>query len=280
MSASTGVFMARSKPDWTQAKFERYCKEGRGQGSGKDYQPWIKIQDFPSKGRVSRTPGWKTNREHHLFSDNEKRLFYVFEWSDAIVDIREQFPLLDLDLAMSIAEEIGINYPKNPQSNTPHVLTTDFMLSVKQGKKIVQKARTFKLSKDLGSKSVAEKFELEKRYFAAKGIDWGIITEKEVPKQLAENVEWVHTAYKLEENADINLEELRNIANILKSRLQESDVSINRITTALDKDMNIESGISLYLFRHLIARKEIIMDMLVNKISSCPYSREIKEIIF
>nr|WP_298920916.1 TnsA endonuclease N-terminal domain-containing protein [uncultured Nostoc sp.] len=94
-----------------------------------------------------------------------------------MVDIREQFPLIDLDLAMSIAEEIGINYPKDPQSNTPRVLTTDFMLSVKQGKTIVQKARTFKLTKDLGSKSVAEKFELEKRYYAAKAIDWGIITE-------------------------------------------------------------------------------------------------------
>lgn len=129
--------MARSKQDWTQAKFEHYLKEGRGQGSGKGYQPWIKIQDFPSKGRVSRPPGWKTNREHHLLSDNEKRLFYVFEWSDTIVDIREQFPLIDLDLAMSIAEEIGINYPKDPQSNTPRVLTTDFMLSVKQGKTIV-----------------------------------------------------------------------------------------------------------------------------------------------
>ncbi|MFW9777160.1 TnsA endonuclease C-terminal domain-containing protein, partial [Brucella melitensis] len=72
----------------------------------------------------------------------------------------------------------------------------------------------------------------------------------------------------------------RNMANILKSRLQESDVSINRITTALDKNMNIESGTSIYLFRHLIAWKEIIMDMLANKISSCPYSKEIKEIIF
>ncbi|MEH2407397.1 TnsA endonuclease C-terminal domain-containing protein [Nostoc sp.] len=271
--------MARRNQDWTQAKFERYFKEGRGQGTGKDYQPWIKIQDFPSKGRVSRPPGWKTNREHHLFSDNEKRLFYVFEWSDAIVDIREQFPLLDLDLSMSIAEEMAINHPKDPQSNTPYPLTTDFMLSVRQGEKIVQKARTFKLTKDLGSKSVAEKFELEKRYYAAKGIDWGIITEKEVPKLLAENIEWVHTAYKLEENADINLEELRNIANILKSKLQEADSSINRITTGLDKDMNIEHGTCLYLFRHLIARKEIIMDMLLTKISSSPSSKEIKKII-
>jgi hypothetical protein len=271
--------MARRNQDWTQAKFERYFKEGRGQGSGKDYQPWKKIQDSPSKGRVSRPPGWKTNREHHLFSDDEKRLFYVFEWSDAIVDIREQFPLLDLDLSMSIAEEMAINHPKDPQSNSPYPFTTDFMLFVRQGEKIVQKARTFKLTKDLGSKSVAEKSELEKRYYAAKGIDWGIITEKEVPKLLAENIEWVHTAYRLEENADINLEELRNIANILKSRLQEADSSINRITTGLDKDMNIESGTCLYLFKHLIARKEIIMDMLQTKISSCPSSKKVKKII-
>ncbi len=272
--------MPRSKRDWTQAKFERYCKEGRGQGSGKNYQPWIKTQDFASNGRVSRPSGWKTNREHHLLSDNETRLFYVFEWSDAVVDIREQFPLLNLDLAMSIADEMGITYPTDSQSNTPYVLTTDFMLSVKQGKSIVQKARTFKLTKDLETKRVAEKFELEKRYFAAQGIDWGIITEKDIPKQLAENIEWVHTAYKLEENADINLEELRNIACVLKLKLQKSNESINIITTSLDKEMNIEPGTSLYLFKHLIARKEIMMDMLTTKISSCPSASEVQKIIF
>ena len=53
--------MGRRKQDWTKAKFERYLKEGRGQGSGKDYKPWITIQDFPSKGRVSRTPGWRSD---------------------------------------------------------------------------------------------------------------------------------------------------------------------------------------------------------------------------
>ncbi|MFN6561137.1 MAG: TnsA endonuclease N-terminal domain-containing protein [Nostoc sp. ChiSLP01] len=152
--------MARTKQEWTQAKFKRYMKEGRGQGSGKNYQPWIKIQDFPSKGRVSRPPGWKTNREHHLFSVREKRLFYLFERSDNIVDIREQFPLLDLDLAINTATEMGIEYPENVNNDTPHVLTTDFMLSVKQGNQIVEKAQTFKLVKDLKIKSVTEKFDL------------------------------------------------------------------------------------------------------------------------
>ena len=57
--------MARGNRGWTQAKFERYFEEGRGQGSGKDYKPWIKIQSFSAKGRSSRTPGWKTNGESY-----------------------------------------------------------------------------------------------------------------------------------------------------------------------------------------------------------------------
>ncbi|BAY46703.1 Tn7-like transposition protein A [Scytonema sp. HK-05] len=40
--------MARRKQDWTQAKFECYCKEDPGQGSGKDYQPWIKSVAVPA----------------------------------------------------------------------------------------------------------------------------------------------------------------------------------------------------------------------------------------
>lgn len=79
--------MVRSKRDWTEEKLDRYMKEGRGQGSGRDYKPWIKVSDFSSDGRVSRILGWKTNREHHFMSDGETRLFYLFEWSNRIVDI-------------------------------------------------------------------------------------------------------------------------------------------------------------------------------------------------
>ena len=38
-SLSGVIFMVRGRGEWTQAKFERYRKEGRGRGSGKDYKP-------------------------------------------------------------------------------------------------------------------------------------------------------------------------------------------------------------------------------------------------
>lgn len=273
--------MGRGRGEWTEAKFERYVKEGRGQGSGENYRPWITVQDFPSKGRSSRSPGWKTNRVHHFFSDHERRLFYLYEWSDAVTDIKEQFPLLDLDLTMKIADVMGMKYPIDPQSGTPYVFTTDFMLSVNQNGKKVEIARTVKPSAELSKKRVAEKLELERRYYATKGIDWGIVTEQEIPKILAGNIEWIHSAYRLEVNSEMDIAELHSLATNLKSRLQENNnTTINKITTTLDREINLESGMSLYVFRHLLAKKEIVMDMVETKISGCSSVKAIKRIVF
>lgn len=59
--------MAKRGRTWTNSKYERYLKEGRGTGEGKEYKPWLRIQDFPSNGRATRVLGNKTNRIHHLF---------------------------------------------------------------------------------------------------------------------------------------------------------------------------------------------------------------------
>ncbi len=271
--------MARSRYDWTQAKFERYIKEGRGKGRGKNYKPWITIQDFPSVGRASRSPGWKSERIHHLMSDWESRLFYLFEWSKEVQDIREQYPLLDLDLAMEIAKEMGIEYPVNKKSNVPYVLTTDFMLTVKQGKKPVQIARTFKMTKDLGKKRTIEKLELERRYWDKQDVDWAIVTEQEISKIFASNIEWIYPAYRWE------LPEMQNngncyyFSNILKERLRNKKFKISTIAATLDNDMDLEIGTSLSLFKHLVARKEIIIDMLQPKIADRRAIDIIKEVI-
>lgn len=271
--------MGRRKRDWTKAKFERYVKEGRGKGSGKTYKPWITIQDFPSKGRVSRSPGWKSDRIHHFMSDLELRFFYLLEWSNAVQDIREQYPLLDLDLAFCIADEMGIEYPKDQKSGVPYVLTTDFMLTVKQDQKKVQIARTIKLGKELEKKRVLEKLELEKYYWNRQNIDWAIVTEEEIPKIFTDNIKWVHPAYNWEIPEENNNENCYYLSNILKERLSTKKSKINTITKALDRDMGCESGTSLSLFKHLVSRKEIILDMEKAKISSNSSASIITEVV-
>ncbi len=212
-------------------------------------------------------------------SDWESRLFYIFEWSREVEDIREQYPLLDLDLAMEIAKEIGIEYPRNRKSNVPYVLTTDFMLTVKQGKKYIQIARTFKMTKDLRKQRTIEKLELERRYWKRHNIDWAIVTEQEISKIFASNIQWIHPAYNWKLPEDQNNENCYYFNNVLKEKLTIKKARISTITTALDKDMSLEIGTSLSLFKHLIARKEIIIDMFQSKIVDNLATDIIKEII-
>jgi len=56
----------------------------------------------------------------------ERNYFYLTEYSDVVVDIREQFPLLPLEETIVIAEELGLKHPTNPKTQEPIVMTTDF----------------------------------------------------------------------------------------------------------------------------------------------------------
>ena len=96
------------------SKVEKWIKEGRGSGIGADYKPWLNIQDVSSLGRSTRLRGIKTNRQHEFLSDLERNHFYITEYSDFVVDIREQFPLLKLEETIVIANELGIKHPTDP----------------------------------------------------------------------------------------------------------------------------------------------------------------------
>jgi hypothetical protein len=119
--------LARQRYGVDEDRIARFQKEGRGQGRGADYHPWLTIQDVPSQGRSHRLKGIKTGRVHHLLSDIERDIFYLFDWADAVTDIREQFPL-DRDITRRIADDLGVIHPRDVGSGTPLVMTTDFLV--------------------------------------------------------------------------------------------------------------------------------------------------------
>lgn len=71
--------MAKHRYELDEKKIARFKKEGRGTGRGKDYKPWLKIQDVSSLGRSTRVFCFKTGREHHCLSDLETGLFFLLD---------------------------------------------------------------------------------------------------------------------------------------------------------------------------------------------------------
>ena len=178
--------MGKQRPAWDYRHYIKYLKEGRGQGTGADYKPWIYIHDFPSRGVSARIPGRTTGRIHHLLSRHEEYYFYILDADPDVLDIREQFPLR-LTETMEIARRLNLKHPR--KGNFPFVMTTDFLITRTDG----LHARTIKCSDELENPRVIEKFSIEQAYWAAHGIDWKIVTEKQICRNRALNCQWLYS---------------------------------------------------------------------------------------
>lgn len=242
---------------------DRYLKEGRGQGFGIEYKPWLHIQDVPSLGRSTRLKGNKVPRQYEFLSDLERDYFYLLEFSDVVVDIREQYPLLPMEETLLISEELGIKHPIDPKTQEPIVMTTDFIVTT-NGKKNTNVARTIKYKNDLANERVLEKFEIERVYWERQGIDWGIVTESEISKTMATNIAFVHGYADLryiDGFQDIDQSELTEFSIYLIGRLLYEEFSLREIAQQLEKHYGLIAGSGIALFKHLVITKAIEIDL-------------------
>lgn len=253
--------MAKRRYGVDEDKIARFIKENRGQGSGAEYRPWLSVQDVSSLGRSSRIHSRKTGREHHLLSDMETAVFLLLDWSNTVTDIREQFPL-ERDVTRRIAIEMGVRHPVDTQSRTDIVMATDFLVDVQTENGTRMVARSVKPSSELDHDRTLEKQEIERRYWEGKGVDWGLITEQDLPPQRVKNLRWLHEMQSLEHMvAPYTGYWEDRCARFLACLPQDADITIKRFIHHLEGAQGFAAGESLTVLRHLAAIKRIMIDL-------------------
>ncbi|MBW4485316.1 MAG: TnsA endonuclease N-terminal domain-containing protein [Tildeniella torsiva UHER 1998/13D] len=194
-------------------------------------------------------------------SNLETGYFYILEWSQSIIDIREQYPLLPLEETQEIAEQCGFPHPTDPATKQPVVMTTDFLINLKRKDHEIEHARAIKPASELQSQRTLEKLEIERLYWKRREVDWGIVTEKEIPKTLIENLKWIHPFYKQGELAPLNQADITRINQFLRPKITERKLPLTDITNACDDRLGLEPGTSLSVVRHLIANRYWLINM-------------------
>lgn len=253
--------MAKTRTRTTKASIARRLREGRGSGHFADYKPWLTIHDVPSTGIVTRIPGWKSGRLHHYLSEHfELAHHYQMEWSKAVIDIREQFPLLPLEKTLFISEKLGIRHPIDPKTKHPIVMTTDMLLTVRKGEDIGFIAHSIKPINKLNRRTL-EKLQIEKHFFKDMGIEWSLITEQQINYDLVKNVEWLHTAKSLSCLGHINRDMVNKMQTVLYQALKQSDVPLAKVTLAIDAQYVLPEGTCIQIVKHLIANRFWVIDM-------------------
>ena len=254
--------MAKRRYGIDEDKIARFVKEGRGQGCGAEYRPWLTVQDVSSLGRSSRIHSSKTGREHHLLSDLETSMFLLLEWSGAVTDIREQFPL-DRDMTRQIATEMGVRHPADIQNKADIVMTTDFLVDVKNGNGNTLIVRTVKPASELDDLRTLEKLEIDRRYWSElKGVDWGLITDHDLPKQRIKNLRWLHEMQSLEHQVTSYPGYWEDrCARFIACFPQAAGMTIKQFVRYLESSQGFAAGETLTVIRHLAANKVICIDL-------------------
>lgn len=253
--------MPRRRRRMTGDEVLKLISEGRGQGEGEDYEPWIKVQDFSSYGQANRDLGATTGRQHDYFSGLEHKYHLILDWS-GLLDIQEQFPLLPVEKTISIANELGIRHPVDFETKKPVVMTTDFRISVPLavGKKVV--FRTVKPAAKLLVKRVVEKLEIERRFYLSLEADWGIVTERQIDPVLVNNLIWIYKFRPLSSLHPLSDEMIYRISCLLTEGLSGREISLSGLALECDDLLGLTSGTSLSVARYLIANRQWQVDMM------------------
>lgn len=250
----------------TQADVDRYVAEGYGIGEGESYKPWLRVQDVPSRGRSRKVPGMTVNRTYHVLSDFEYQYLMVLEFSERVIDIREQYPLFPTPEAQQIAAHLGIAYPRYPGTSVPYVLTTDFLITYSDvNGQTHTAARTLKYDDELAApknlQRRLEKFELERTLWASKGIDdWAVVTKGMLGRTLARNLEWLRQGGMQPQRhlaqADIQRRFLDHLGYFAST-----ERTLSAVIRSVANAIRLPYGDAVFLFKQSIWQKAIMFDI-------------------
>jgi len=240
----------------SEIKNSKWIKEGRGSGRGADYLPWITVRDLGSRGRSHRIFGYTTQRTQHLLSDLELAVFLIIEWNNTTTDVREQFPLR-LEDTKALAIEAGIKHPN--LYGVDQIMSSDFLVNT-NNPNCLKFSLQAKYAKDLQDPRTVEKLELERRYWQSKSVPWQVVTEKEIPKVVFQNINWLYPAQRNE----IENERLLSRMEFYRGALLAKDnPTIIELTRKLDSAYNMELGESLLELRQLMAQRYFKFDIFI-----------------
>ena len=249
--------MARGGENWDEAKVARLFEQGAGSGQGGDYKPWLTVRRVASTGRSHRPIGRTTGRVHHFLSDIERRAFLIHDWAENITDIREQFPL-DRAATQRIAQEMGVRHSTYPGGSVPTVMTTDLLLDLLLDGRKQLASRAVKPSAALNDARTLEKLEIERRFWVERHVDWGIVTERDLPPVLIANLEWLQGPWAMDDWS----EGAATLAERLGQALPEfSKETLKVFCAAMDAAHGLPPGEALSLVRRLLSTRRWSADL-------------------
>lgn len=245
--------MGKRHPVNTFQSFSRKIALGHGRGEGVNYTPWISGHEFASSGKYIRLWGKTVPRQYCFMSELEADAFLIYDSMPDVSDILEQY-YCALEETLLIADLLNYKHPYSGKYY--NAITTDLLIH--KGNAWI--ARAVKTSKDLSDKRVMEKLAIEHEYFFRRNIDWKIITEKQLNRDLVQNLRFLREGASPEDILS-DQQELQKVKTEFCRQYADESVSFPLLLHQIESRFCLPPGTALSIFKALIREGKIQIDM-------------------
>jgi len=163
-------------------------REGRGIGQGPPYTGWFNVRDFPSRGNSHVYRGIKIDRLFQLCSDLEAIRFLQLERDHAVSDIREGFPIFDIDWTMDACVMLHIRH--SCEDGFPSPFTLDFVVTRRTKDEPPEVAESIKTPVDATKEDVKLRLSVESNWCRKRA---------KIPYVLIDTAPYLKTPYSTKE---------------------------------------------------------------------------------
>ena len=180
-------------------------KRRRGVGFGSHYVPWLKVREVPSKGTSAIIRGVSTGRPHHLLSELEATYFFLIERRSSTVDIREQWPILDLSRTLELCEQFGVRHAA--RNGYPEPFTIDLLITEQVDGILRYRAASVKSPEDASDPHVRLRLAVEHAWCQERGIPWTLVDTTRFNKTMLETLRFIRAWFRHRYVQDPSLED-------------------------------------------------------------------------
>lgn len=248
----------------SEMTIQRWIKQGLGQGSGLDYKPFFFVRDVPSRGRSTIIEGLKVKRKHHYLSDIEYAYHVLAEFSDSVVEIREQYALLPLEETLQIADELGIRHPIYASTGAYRVQTSDLVLTLQDNCTQTLQVLCCKPASEIeatNTKAVRtlEKILIEKTFWERRNVPWTLATDVLIPKNKFKNLDFFRSSMVSQELDHLNTKIPEFLSTVRKYWSEQ--LTLNQLLALTSEKLGIEIDDSFCLLGRAIWTKLLTLNL-------------------
>jgi hypothetical protein len=135
-------------------------------------------------------------------------------------------------------------------------MTSDFYVEMTGGTVVL----SVKPSSELNKPRVLEKLEIERRYWSARGVKWELVTEREINRTKARNIEWLSQASDLSRFGLCEAQQILCI-DFFMPRYISAPENAQALFRELEQRLSLSCGLGLNIYKHLAFHKRINVDV-------------------